>query len=90
MIRGFTQESEKGKIIYEAEMTVSGHSKDVSFDAAGNVVGIRWTAFPPLQEQRSRRRRLEAKFRKLKRSRKAAPSAMRPPIRREANYGSSG
>ena len=39
-IRGFTQESIHGKTIYEAELTVSGHSKDVSFDAAGNVVGI--------------------------------------------------
>jgi hypothetical protein len=39
-IRGFTQESEHGKIIYEAEMTVSGHGKDISFDIAGNVVGV--------------------------------------------------
>ena len=39
-IRGFTQESEHGKTIYEAEMTANGHGKDVSFDAAGNVVGV--------------------------------------------------
>jgi hypothetical protein len=39
-IRGFTQESIHGKTIYEAELTVNGHSKDVSFNAAGNVVGI--------------------------------------------------
>ena len=29
-IRGFSTEKEKGQTLYEVEMTVSGHSKDVS------------------------------------------------------------
>src|SRR5262249_4310558 len=39
-LRGFTQEVEDGKTIYEAEMTLNGHGKDVSFDPAGNVVSV--------------------------------------------------
>lgn len=38
--RGFTKEVENGKTEYEAELTVSGHGKDISFDAAGNVVDV--------------------------------------------------
>jgi uncharacterized membrane protein YkoI len=40
VIRGFTKEVEHGKTSYEAEMTVNGRSRDVSFDAAGKVVSI--------------------------------------------------
>jgi hypothetical protein len=40
MVKGFSQEKEKGKIFYEAEMTINGHSKDVLIDAKGNVVEI--------------------------------------------------
>jgi uncharacterized membrane protein YkoI len=39
-IKGLTKETEKGKIIYEAELTVNGHGKDISFDSAGKVVSI--------------------------------------------------
>jgi hypothetical protein len=39
-IRGFTQETEHGKTIFEVEMTVNDRSRDVSFDAEGNLVGI--------------------------------------------------
>lgn len=39
-IRGFTTEKENGKITYEAEMTVNGHGKDVSFDTTGKVVSV--------------------------------------------------
>src|ERR1700739_250754 len=39
-IRGFSEEKENGQTYYEAEMTVSGHSKDISFDADGKVVEI--------------------------------------------------
>jgi hypothetical protein len=39
-IRGFSQEKENGKTFYEAEFTVSGHSKDVLIDAAGEVVEV--------------------------------------------------
>jgi hypothetical protein len=39
-IRGFSQEKENGQTYYEAEMTVSGHSKDVVIDASGAVVEI--------------------------------------------------
>ncbi len=39
-IRGFSQEKENGRLNYEAELTVNGHSKDVLIDAKGAVVEI--------------------------------------------------
>lgn len=39
-IKGFSQEVEDGQTLYEAEMTVSGHSKDISIDANGAVVEV--------------------------------------------------
>jgi len=39
-IKGFSQEKENGQINYEAEMMVSGHSKDVLIDSSGAVVEV--------------------------------------------------
>jgi hypothetical protein len=39
-IRGFATEKEKGQILYEVEMTVNGHSKDISMAADGSIVEI--------------------------------------------------
>jgi hypothetical protein len=39
-IKGFSRERENGIRTYEAEMMVDGHSKDISMDAAGNVLEI--------------------------------------------------
>ena len=39
-IKGFSQEVENGQTFYEAEMTVNGHSKDVSIDATGAVADV--------------------------------------------------
>lgn len=39
-VRGFSKEEEKGKLYYEAEMTVNGHSKDVLIAPDGTVVEI--------------------------------------------------
>jgi hypothetical protein len=39
-IRGLSMEVEKGKTIYEAELTVNGHKKDISMDASGVVVEV--------------------------------------------------
>jgi uncharacterized membrane protein YkoI len=39
-IHGFSTEIENGKRIYEAELTVNGHSKDISMDKDGNVIEI--------------------------------------------------
>lgn len=39
-IRGFSTETEKGQTIYEAELTVNGHTKDISIDANGNILEI--------------------------------------------------
>jgi hypothetical protein len=39
-IKGFSTEVEGGQILYEAEMTVSGYSKDVSIDPSGAVVEV--------------------------------------------------
>jgi hypothetical protein len=39
-IRGFSTEKEKGQTLYEAELTVNGHSKDISMTADGSIVEI--------------------------------------------------
>jgi len=39
-VKGYSKEVEKGTTTFEAEMTVNGHSKDVSFDPTGKVVSI--------------------------------------------------
>jgi uncharacterized membrane protein YkoI len=39
-IRGFSTEKEKGQTLYEAEMMVNGHSKDVLIAADGAVVEV--------------------------------------------------
>jgi len=39
-IRGFSEEKEKGQTTYEAEMLLSGHTKDVLMDANGVVIEI--------------------------------------------------
>ena len=39
-IRGLSKETEKGKTEYEAELTLNGRNRDVSFDAAGNVISV--------------------------------------------------
>ena len=39
-VKGFSTEIEKGKRLYEAELVVDGHGKDISIDASGNVLEI--------------------------------------------------
>jgi hypothetical protein len=39
-IRGFSTEKENGQTLYEVEMMVSGHSKDVSMTADGSVFEV--------------------------------------------------
>ena len=39
-IRGFSTETEDGQKLYEAELTVNGHSKDISMDANGSIMEI--------------------------------------------------
>src|SRR5882762_5013080 len=39
-IRGFSTEKENGQTLYEVEMTVNGHSKDISMTADGSIVEI--------------------------------------------------
>lgn len=39
-IRGFSTEKENGQTLYEAEMTVNGHSKDISMTADGSIVEV--------------------------------------------------
>lgn len=40
IVKGFSQEKEKGQTFYEAEMIVSGHSKDILMDANGAIVEV--------------------------------------------------
>lgn len=39
-IRGSSTEKENGQTLYEVEMTVNGHSKDVSMTADGSIVEV--------------------------------------------------
>jgi len=39
-IKGLSKEVEKGQTLYELELSVDGHSKDVTMDAAGKVVEV--------------------------------------------------
>lgn len=39
-IKGFSEETEKGKTTYEVELLVSGHTKDVEMEPNGTVVEI--------------------------------------------------
>ena len=39
-IRGFSTEKENGQTLYEAELMVNGHSKDISMTADGSIVEI--------------------------------------------------
>jgi hypothetical protein len=39
-IRGFSSEAENGQTLYEAEMMVNGHSKDVLMAADGSIVEV--------------------------------------------------
>jgi hypothetical protein len=36
-VKGFSTEKENGKTVYEAEMVINGHSKDIQFAADGTV-----------------------------------------------------
>jgi uncharacterized membrane protein YkoI len=37
-IKGFSTEVEEGKTLYEVELTVNGHGKDISMDKEGKIV----------------------------------------------------
>lgn len=39
-IKGFATEVEKGRRLYEAEMIVNGHQKDISMDRHGSIVEV--------------------------------------------------
>lgn len=39
-VKGYAIETEDGKKVYEAELTVDGHAKDITFDAKGAIVSV--------------------------------------------------
>jgi hypothetical protein len=39
-IRGFSQETENGQTMYEAELSVKGHSKDILIDSTGAIAEV--------------------------------------------------
>ncbi len=39
-IRGFSKERENGQTLYEAELIVTGHSKDILMDVSGTIVEV--------------------------------------------------
>ena len=42
-VRGFSTGKENGQTIYEAQLVVNGHNRDVSMDATGNVLEVEET-----------------------------------------------
>lgn len=47
-VRGFRMEKENGKIFYEVEMMVNGHSKDILMDSKGEIVKVEEVAMAEL------------------------------------------
>jgi uncharacterized membrane protein YkoI len=39
-VKGYSSEMDEGKLVYEVELLVNGHSKDVNIDKTGNVVEV--------------------------------------------------
>jgi len=39
-VRGYSTEKDNGQVVYEVEMTVGGHSRDVTMDSAGTVLEV--------------------------------------------------
>lgn len=39
-VRGYSKETEDGKLEYEVQLTVNGHGKDITMDPQGNVMEI--------------------------------------------------
>jgi uncharacterized membrane protein YkoI len=39
-VRGYSKETEDGKLEYEVQLTMNGHSKDITMDPQGNVMEI--------------------------------------------------
>src|SRR5690349_5333614 len=39
-VKGYSQETENGNVEYEVEMTLNGHSRDVSIAADGSIIEI--------------------------------------------------
>ena len=39
-VKGYASEKEDGKLLYEVELTVSGHSKDVTMSVDGSIVEV--------------------------------------------------
>lgn len=74
-VRGYAQETENGKLEYEIEMTVNGHSKDVNIDHDGNVLEIEEGV--TLGDLRRRFARACKSRRQRAKSRKSNPSASR-------------
>ena len=39
-VRGYATEKDNGQVVYEVQMTVGGHSRDVTIDSAGTVLEV--------------------------------------------------
>lgn len=39
-VRGYSTEKDEGRTVYEVEMTIAGHSRDVTIDSSGTVLEI--------------------------------------------------
>ena len=68
-VKGYNREVENGKIEYEVELAVNGHSKDVTIDPEGNVLEIEeevsLASLPPAVRQAFRRQAGQGTIRKV-------------------------
>jgi uncharacterized membrane protein YkoI len=39
-VKGYSQENEKGQVVYEVALLVNGHGKDITIDGQGNVTEV--------------------------------------------------
>lgn len=76
-VRGYKKETENGRLAYELQLTINGHSKDVGIDPKGNIIEIEeevaFDKLPPAVPKLCRRKRWPAPFKKSNRFRNMTP-----------------
>jgi len=81
-VRGFSTEKENGQTIYEAQLTVNGKNRDISFDPKGSVLEVEdEVAFDSLPERRKMGQRKRPERAKLQESRRSPRRASSSPTK---------
>jgi hypothetical protein len=79
-IKGFSSEVEGGKTLYEVELTINGHGKDISMDKDGKIVEVeeevKWIHCLRKSKRGLQKQQGAARLPKWSPSRKAASSSL--------------